>query len=345
MNHSRRSLKNAVEFGIRKIVRSAQSTAALSAQRTSRRSPCCAVHERRLWGTAAQHRDAPRRAGPGRRQPNQLKTHKSSRHLTAVIWSQLGRSGFKVGARSSMAALRIRLRTCLSSRLSAPFGQAPLMPSTACAKPSVQAWKRFGGRSRTSPPISPRIRASGKRQKRHDPLRGNFGRPIFRSQGIDCGLCHRLPPDLRRTLTHRYRASLFRGDHIMQTNHGTSGRPPVPSAARAHPRWLSPAIAVAVFELRDLAPRLSSLLYVSAIPDTTVQTILDWSEEVSVDAGRALAFDRLRAAFSRFRHRLRRRAHVFTGRSGLNRPGFTGGSRVSMDGAYGKRHESEPVPA
>ena len=29
----------------------------------------------------------------------------------------------------------------------------------------------------------------------------------------------------------------------------------------------------------------------------------------------------------------------------LNRPGFTGGSRVSMDGAYGKRHESEPVPA
>ena len=29
----------------------------------------------------------------------------------------------------------------------------------------------------------------------------------------------------------------------------------------------------------------------------------------------------------------------------VNRPGFTGGSRVSMDGAYGKRHESEPVPA
>ena len=86
----------------------------------------------------------------------------------------------------------------------------------------------------------------------------------------------------------------------MQTNHGTSGRPPVPSAARAHPRWLSPAIAVAVFELRDLAPRLSSLLYVSAIPDTTVQTILDWSEEVSVDAGRALAFDRLRAVFPAF---------------------------------------------
>ena len=29
----------------------------------------------------------------------------------------------------------------------------------------------------------------------------------------------------------------------------------------------------------------------------------------------------------------------------LNRPGFSGGPRVSMDGAYGKRHESEPLPA
>ena len=33
------------------------------------------------------------------------------------------------------------------------------------------------------------------------------------------------------------------------------------------------------------------------------------------------------------------------GAAGVNRPGFIGGSRVSMDGAYGKRHESEPVPA
>lgn len=80
----------------------------------------------------------------------------------------------------------------------------------------------------------------------------------------------------------------------MQTNHETSGRPPVPSGARAHPRRLSPAIAVAVFELRDLAPGLSSLLHVSAIPDATVQTILDWSDEVCVDAGQAFALDRLR---------------------------------------------------
>ena len=75
----------------------------------------------------------------GNSQTNQLKAHKNSCHLTAAIWSQLGRSGFKVGVGPLLAELRIILRTCLSSLVSARFGQAPLMPSTACAKPSVQA--------------------------------------------------------------------------------------------------------------------------------------------------------------------------------------------------------------
>ena len=84
----------------------------------------------------------------------------------------------------------------------------------------------------------------------------------------------------------------------MQTNaHGTSARRPVPAGAGAHPRWLSPAIAAAMFDLQELAPRLSSLLYVRVLPDATVQAILDWSEEASSDAGKALTLDRLRAVF------------------------------------------------
>ena len=82
---------------------------------------------------------------------------------------------------------------------------------------------------------------------------------------------------------------------MQTTAHGTSARRPVPAGAGAHPRWLSPAIAAAAFEIRDLAPRLSSLLYIRTLPDKTVQAILDWSEDaVSLDAGQAFALDRLR---------------------------------------------------
>ena len=82
---------------------------------------------------------------------------------------------------------------------------------------------------------------------------------------------------------------------MQTTAHGTSARRPVPAGAGAHPRWVSPAIAAAAFEIRDLAPRLSSLLYIRTLPDKTVQAILDWSEDaVSLDAGQAFALDRLR---------------------------------------------------
>lgn len=91
-------------------------------------------------------------------------------------------------------------------------------------------------------------------------------------------------------------ASFSESDHIMQTTQGTSGRQPVLAGAGAHPRWLSPAVAAATFELRDLAPRLASLLYVTAIPDNTVRAVLEWSEDViSPDSGQAFALDRLRA--------------------------------------------------
>ena len=82
---------------------------------------------------------------------------------------------------------------------------------------------------------------------------------------------------------------------MQTTAQGTSARRPVPAGAGAHPRWVSPAIAAAAFEIRDLAPRLSSLLYIRTLPDKTVQAILDWSEDaVSLDAGQAFALDRLR---------------------------------------------------
>ena len=84
---------------------------------------------------------------------------------------------------------------------------------------------------------------------------------------------------------------------MQTTAHGTSARRPVPAGAGAHLRWLSPAIAAAAFEIRDLAPRLSSLLYIRTLPDKTVQAILDWSEEASSDAGKALTLGRLRAVF------------------------------------------------
>jgi len=79
------------------------------------------------------------------------------------------------------------------------------------------------------------------------------------------------------------------------TPQGTSGRHHATSSAGPHPRWLSPAVAAAAFEIRDLAPGLASLLYVEVRPDATVQAILDWSEEVAFPgAVGAFALDRLR---------------------------------------------------
>ena len=76
---------------------------------------------------------------------------------------------------------------------------------------------------------------------------------------------------------------------------GTPNPRPVPAGAGADLRWVSPAIAAAAFEIRDLAPGLTSLLYVETLPDATIQTILDWSEEVALPgAGGAFALDRLR---------------------------------------------------
>ncbi len=43
-----------------------QHRSGLSAEPTSRGSDCCAAHERQIRGTAAQHSDTLRRAGPGR---------------------------------------------------------------------------------------------------------------------------------------------------------------------------------------------------------------------------------------------------------------------------------------
>lgn len=62
-----------------------------------------------------------------------------------------------------------------------------------------------------------------------------------------------------------------------------------------HPRWLGPAAANACRELRDIAPSLSSLLYVPAMPDRTLHVLLAWAEIVAgEDTGSAFALDRLR---------------------------------------------------
>ena len=74
----------------------------------------------------------------------------------------------------------------------------------------------------------------------------------------------------------------------MQTRHPS----PCPGT---DPRWLGAAAANACFELRDIAPRLSSLLYVPAMPDRTLQVLLDWSEIVTgEDTGSAFTLERLR---------------------------------------------------
>jgi hypothetical protein len=63
-------------------------------------------------------------------------------------------------------------------------------------------------------------------------------------------------------------------------------------------RWASPSAATAYFELRDVAPRLSGLMYSPTIPDSTLQVILDWSEGVvAPDADPSFGLDRLRHLF------------------------------------------------
>ena len=60
----RRSMQPELRSAQRIMLHARQS--ASSAEPTSRGLDCCAAHERQIRGTAAQHRDAPRRAGPGR---------------------------------------------------------------------------------------------------------------------------------------------------------------------------------------------------------------------------------------------------------------------------------------
>ena len=81
----------------------------------------------------------------------------------------------------------------------------------------------------------------------------------------------------------------------MQTIYATSRHRPREPRLDNQPRWLAPAVAAAVLEIGDLAPRLAGLLQVAAIPDRTVKAVLDWSELVAdADAGSPFSLDRLR---------------------------------------------------
>ena len=65
----------------------------------------------------------------------------------------------------------------------------------------------------------------------------------------------------------------------------------------AHFRRLeSAATAIAYDQLRDLAPRLSELIYCAAVPERQLRLILDWSADIgSPETGDALSMERLRA--------------------------------------------------
>lgn len=60
-------------------------------------------------------------------------------------------------------------------------------------------------------------------------------------------------------------------------------------------RWSDPETAAAWYDLRDLAPRLSGLIYCAQMPDRQLSVLLDWSEAVASDSADAFAIDRLRA--------------------------------------------------
>lgn len=59
-------------------------------------------------------------------------------------------------------------------------------------------------------------------------------------------------------------------------------------------RWADPETAAAWYDLRDLAPQLSGLLYCGSMPDQPLTVLLDWSEAlVSQGCSAAFGLDRL----------------------------------------------------
>jgi hypothetical protein len=60
-------------------------------------------------------------------------------------------------------------------------------------------------------------------------------------------------------------------------------------------RWADPETAAAFYDLRDLAPQLSRLIYCGPMPERPLSIVLDWSEAVaSPDCSEAFRLDRLR---------------------------------------------------
>lgn len=59
-------------------------------------------------------------------------------------------------------------------------------------------------------------------------------------------------------------------------------------------RWADAETAAAWYDVRELAPRLSGLLYCAPMPDEPLSTLLAWSEAVASDDGAAFGLDRLR---------------------------------------------------
>jgi hypothetical protein len=55
-------------------------------------------------------------------------------------------------------------------------------------------------------------------------------------------------------------------------------------------RWASPAVAGACYEVKDLAPALGTLLYDPAMPEPSLQVLLDWVD-VAADPTSMRAFD------------------------------------------------------
>lgn len=60
-------------------------------------------------------------------------------------------------------------------------------------------------------------------------------------------------------------------------------------------RWADAETAAAWYDVRELAPRLSGLIYCAPMPDGPLSTLLEWSEAVASDDGAAFGLDRLRA--------------------------------------------------
>ena len=55
-------------------------------------------------------------------------------------------------------------------------------------------------------------------------------------------------------------------------------------------RWASPAVASACHEVKDLAPALGSLLYDPAMPEPSLQVLLDWAD-IAADPASMRAFE------------------------------------------------------